>query len=100
MLAWFAAAVSLWLGARRHDSAFARGYQWLAGAAALYCASLIVQQVEGPAQGPTSGLSLADLPSLLAVAAAAVGIMLPVVAFVALMQRHLARGLAMGAVKG
>jgi diguanylate cyclase (GGDEF)-like protein len=76
MLAWFAAAVSLWLGARRHDSAFARGYQWLAGAAALYCAGLIVQQVEGPAQGPTSGLSLADLPSLLAVAAAAVGIML------------------------
>ena len=35
-----------------------------------------------------------------AIAAAAVGIMLPVVAFVALMQRHLARGLAMGAVKG
>ncbi len=33
-------------------------------------------------------------------AAAAVGIMLPIVAFVALMQRHLARGLAMGAVKG
>ncbi|MGH3151371.1 MAG: PAS domain-containing protein, partial [Streptosporangiaceae bacterium] len=76
MLAWFAAAVSLWLGARRHDSAFTRGYLWLAGAAALYGAGLIVQQVEGPAQGPTSGLSLADLPPLLAVVAAAVGIMM------------------------
>ncbi len=75
MLAWFAAAVSLWLGARRHDSAFARGYRWLAGAAALYCAGLIVQQVAGPAPGPISGLSLIDLPPLLAVAAAAVGIM-------------------------
>ncbi len=75
MLAWFAAAVSLWLGARRHDSAFARGYRWLAGAAALYCAGLIVQQVAEPAPGPISGLSLTGLPPLLAVAAAAVGIM-------------------------
>jgi multiple sugar transport system permease protein len=33
-------------------------------------------------------------------AAAAVGIMLPIVAFMMLMQRHLARGLAFGAVKG
>lgn len=33
-------------------------------------------------------------------AAAAIGIMLPIVAFMTLMQRHLARGLAMGAVKG
>ena len=27
MAAWFGAAVSLWLGARRYDSALARGYQ-------------------------------------------------------------------------
>jgi diguanylate cyclase (GGDEF)-like protein/PAS domain S-box-containing protein len=74
MLAWFAAAVSLWLGARRQASAFARGYRWLAGAAALYCAGLIIQQVLGSAVSPASGLSFADLPPLLAVASAAVGI--------------------------
>ena len=74
MLAWFAAAVSLWLGARRQPSAFARGYRWLAGAAALYCAGLIIQQVLGSALSPGAGLSFADLPPLLAVAAAAVGI--------------------------
>jgi diguanylate cyclase (GGDEF)-like protein len=76
MLAWFAAAVSLWLGARRHAHAFARGYRWLAAAAALYCAGVITQQVLGSALSPQSGLSLADLPSLLAVAAAALGIVM------------------------
>jgi diguanylate cyclase (GGDEF)-like protein/PAS domain S-box-containing protein len=76
MLAWFAAAVSLWLGARRYDHAFARGYRWLAGAAVLYCAGLITQQVLGSALTPDSGLSFADLPSLLAVAAAAIGIVM------------------------
>jgi diguanylate cyclase (GGDEF)-like protein len=76
MLAWLAAAVSLWLGARRQHSAFARGYRWLAGAAVLYCAGLISQQVLGTALNPGSGLSFADLPPLLAVAAAAVGIVM------------------------
>jgi len=76
MLAWFAAAVSLWLGARRYSSGLARGYRWLAGAAALYCAGLITQQFLGSALSPGSGLSFADLPPLLAVAAAAVGIVL------------------------
>src|ERR1700729_2972368 len=76
MLAWFAAAVSLWLGARQHNGAFVRGYRWLAGAAALYCAGLISQQVLGSALSPGAGLSFADLPPLLAVAAAAVGIVL------------------------
>jgi multiple sugar transport system permease protein len=33
-------------------------------------------------------------------AAAAIGIMLPIVVFMSFMQRHLARGLAMGAIKG
>ena len=33
-------------------------------------------------------------------AAAAVGIMLPIVAFMMALQRHLVRGLALGAVKG
>ena len=74
MLAWLAAAVSLWLGARRHSSGSARGFRWLAGAAGLYCAGLIIAQVLGPTLSPDSGLSFADLPSLLAVAAAAVGI--------------------------
>jgi diguanylate cyclase (GGDEF)-like protein/PAS domain S-box-containing protein len=72
LLAWLGAAVSLWLGARR-SGAFARGYLWLAGAAGLYCAGLVVQEVEGGTASPASGLSLADLPTLLAVAAAAVG---------------------------
>ena len=76
MLAWFAAAVSLWLGARRNGGAFARGYRWLAGAAALYCAGLITQQALGSALTPASGLSFADLPSLLAVVTAAVGIVM------------------------
>jgi diguanylate cyclase (GGDEF)-like protein/PAS domain S-box-containing protein len=76
MLAWLAAAVSLWLGARRHAHAFARGYRWLAAAAVLYCAGLVTQQVLGSTLSPGSGLSFADLPPLLAVAAAAVGIMM------------------------
>ena len=98
MLAWLAAAVSLWLGARRYApaggsgpaaaggkagsvvppgqrSAFARGYRWLAAAAVFYCAGLITQQVLGSVLSPQSGLSFADLPPLLAVVAAAVGIL-------------------------
>jgi diguanylate cyclase (GGDEF)-like protein/PAS domain S-box-containing protein len=65
MLAWCGAAASLWLGAQG-----LRGYRWLAGAALLWCAGLIAVQIEGP----PSGLAFADLPSLLAVAAAAIGI--------------------------
>ena len=88
MLAWFAAAASLWSGARRTVSAgfgagrvlpprkhsAARGYRWLAGGAALYCAALIIQRLLGGAPTPVSGLSFADLPSLLGLVAAAVGI--------------------------
>jgi diguanylate cyclase (GGDEF)-like protein len=74
MLAWCAAAVSLWLGARRHDGAIARGYRWLAGAAALYCLGLIITQLAGGALNPAQGLSFTDLPPLLALAAAATGI--------------------------
>jgi diguanylate cyclase (GGDEF)-like protein/PAS domain S-box-containing protein len=65
MLAWCGAAASLWLGAQG-----LRGYRWLAGAALLWCAGLVAVQIEGP----PSGLSFADLPSLLALAAAAIGI--------------------------
>ena len=74
ILAWCAAAVSLWLGARGHDGAIARGYRWLAGAAALYGAGLIIVMLSGGSLNPAPGLSFADLPPLLALAAVAVGI--------------------------
>ena len=73
MLAWCAAAVSLWLGARRYESAVARAYRWLAGGAALYCAGLVVQEILGGTLNPAPGLSFTDLPPLLALAAVAVG---------------------------
>ena len=65
MLAWFAAAVSLWLGACSPPAPFRRGYQWLAGAAALYCAGLIIPAVDGLAQGPVSG-AVAGRPAVAA----------------------------------
>ena len=74
MLAWCAAAVSLWLGARRYDSAVGRAYRWLAVGAALYCAGLVIQGILGGTLNPAPGLSFTDLPSLLALAAVAVGI--------------------------
>src|SRR5690349_9161115 len=74
MLAWFAAAVSLWLGARRYQGAVARGYRWLAAGAALYCSGLVVQGVLGGTLNPAPGLSFTDLPPLLALAAVAIGI--------------------------
>jgi diguanylate cyclase (GGDEF)-like protein/PAS domain S-box-containing protein len=74
MLAWCAAAVSLWLGARRYDGAVARAYRWLAAGAALYCAGLVVAGILGGTLNPAAGLSFTDLPSLLALAAVAVGI--------------------------
>src|SRR6476469_132722 len=74
MLAWLAAAVSLWLGARRYDAAVARGYRWLAAGAALYCSGLVVQGILGGTLNPAPGLSFTDLPPLLALAAIAVGI--------------------------
>src|SRR5690242_12817265 len=74
MLAWFAAAVSLWLGARRYDHAIGRAYQWLAGGAALYCSGLVVTEALGGTTNPAPSLSFTNLPSLLALAATAVGI--------------------------
>ena len=73
MLAWCAAAVSLWLGARRYDSAVGRAYRWLAGGAALYCAGLVIQGILGGTLNPAPDLSFTDLPPLLALAALAVG---------------------------
>ncbi len=74
MLAWCAAAVSLWLGARRYESAVARAYRWLAAGAALYCSGLVVQGILGGTLNPAPGLSFTDLPPLLALAAVAIGI--------------------------
>jgi diguanylate cyclase (GGDEF)-like protein/PAS domain S-box-containing protein len=74
MLAWLAATVSLWLGARRYEAAVARGYRWLAAGAALYCAGLVVQGILGGTLNPAPGLSFTDLPPLLALAALAIGI--------------------------
>ena len=73
MLAWCAAAVSLWLGARRYEGALARGYLWLTAGAALYCAGLVVQGILGGTLNPAPNLSFTDLPQLLALAAVAVG---------------------------
>jgi diguanylate cyclase (GGDEF)-like protein/PAS domain S-box-containing protein len=73
MLAWFAAAVSLWLGARRYDHAIGRAYQWLAGGAALYCSGLVVIEALGGTTNPAPGLSFTNLPALLGLAATAVG---------------------------
>jgi len=74
MVAWCAAAVSLWLGARQHDGAIARAYRWLAGGGVLYAAGLIIAQLSGGSLNPAPGLAFADLPPLLALAAVAVGI--------------------------
>jgi diguanylate cyclase (GGDEF)-like protein/PAS domain S-box-containing protein len=73
MLAWFAAAVSLWLGARRYDHAVGRAYRWLAVGAALYCAGLVVVGIRGSSLNPAPGLSFTDLLPLMALAAIAVG---------------------------
>jgi len=73
MLAWCAAAVSLWLGARRYNDAVGRAYRWLAVGAVLYCAGLVIVGILGMSLNPAPGLSFTDLPPLLALAALAVG---------------------------
>jgi hypothetical protein len=60
MLAWFAAAVSLWLGARRYDHATGRAYQWLAAGAGLYCSGLVVLELLGGTLNPAPGLSFTN----------------------------------------
>src|SRR5262249_59740421 len=49
-------------------------YRWLAAGAALYCSGLVVEGILGVSPTPAPGLSFTDLPPLLALAAAAVGI--------------------------
>ncbi|HUN31161.1 MAG TPA: sensor domain-containing phosphodiesterase [Trebonia sp.] len=74
-LATAAAAVGLWVGARRHRATVARGYRWLSGAALFWCAGLVMQLVMARSLGSSAAPSLADVAPLLALAAIAVGIM-------------------------
>jgi len=74
MLAAAGAVVGLWGGAARYTGTVARGYRWLGGAALFWLAGLIVSQVlSGSLTAGT--LSLADVAPLLALAAAATGVM-------------------------
>ena len=76
MLAMAGAAVSLWAGAARHSGPVARGYRWLSVAALFWCVGLIMDTVlAGPLSSSAAPLSLADVPPLLALAAAATGVM-------------------------
>jgi diguanylate cyclase (GGDEF)-like protein/PAS domain S-box-containing protein len=76
MLAMAGAAVSLWAGAAQHSGPVARGYRWLSAAALFWCAGLIMDTVlAGPLSSSAAPLSLADVAPLLALAAAATGIM-------------------------
>src|SRR5215471_16874024 len=76
MLAMAGAAVSLWAGAARHSGPVARGYRWLSAAALFWCAGLIIDTVlAGSLSSSAAPLSLADVAPLLALAAAATGIM-------------------------
>ena len=76
-----AVALILWLAARRRSGRVRLAYLWLAGAAALWCLGVITQQAVGvPLSGVPMGLTLADLPPLLALAAAVTGVMVLVTA--------------------
>ena len=77
MLAMAGAVVSLWVGATRHSGPVARGYRWLSAAALFWLAGLIMDTVlAGPLSSSAAPLSLADVAPLLALAAAATGVML------------------------
>jgi diguanylate cyclase (GGDEF)-like protein/PAS domain S-box-containing protein len=73
-LAFAAAVVSLWYGARRHTGTVARGYRWLGGAALLGCAGLIVTMaLAGSLSSSGAPLSLADVAPLLSLGAFGIG---------------------------
>jgi PAS domain-containing protein len=76
MLATAGAVAGLWAGARRYSGPVARGYRWLGGAALFWCAGLIVDSVlAGTLSSSAPPPSLADVAPLLALAAAATGVM-------------------------
>jgi diguanylate cyclase (GGDEF)-like protein/PAS domain S-box-containing protein len=75
------AAISLWLGARRQTGRVRLGYLWLAAVAALGCLGVITQEILAtPISGVSVGLTFADLPSLLALLAAVIGVAMLAVA--------------------
>ncbi len=70
-----AAALSLWLAARRQSGRIRLAYRWLGGAAAFWCLGVIAQQALGvPLSGVAVGLTFADLPPLVALAAVVAGV--------------------------
>ena len=76
MLAAAGAVVGLWTGAARHSGPVARGYRWLGGAALFWLVGLIVSTaLAGLLSSTSAPPSLADVAPLLALAAAATGIM-------------------------
>ncbi|HEX9039417.1 MAG TPA: EAL domain-containing protein [Trebonia sp.] len=75
MLATAGAVAGLLVGAMGHTGAVARGYRWLAAAAAFWLAGLIITVLAGPIGSTVGTLSLADVPPLLGLATAAAGAM-------------------------
>jgi diguanylate cyclase (GGDEF)-like protein len=73
LLAAAGAVFGLWSGASRHTGTVARGYRWLGGTALFWFAGLVVDMVL--AGQLSSSPSLADVAPLLALGAAAIGIM-------------------------
>jgi diguanylate cyclase (GGDEF)-like protein/PAS domain S-box-containing protein len=70
-----AAALILWLAARRRAGRARLAYLWLGGAAGFWCLGVIVQQALGaPLSGVAVGLTAGDLPPLLALLAAVAGV--------------------------
>src|SRR5215813_4311242 len=74
VLAAAGAAVSLWRGAERYTGPPRRAYRWFAVAAALWGVGVITaHELAVPVGAAALPLSFGDLPSLLALAATAVG---------------------------
>ena len=75
------AALTLWLAARRRAGRSRLAYLWFSGAAGFWCLGVIAQQVLGaPLSGVAVGLTLADLPPLLALIAVVAGVVVLVAA--------------------
>jgi diguanylate cyclase (GGDEF)-like protein/PAS domain S-box-containing protein len=75
VLAAAGAVIALWTGARRYSGPVARGYRWLGVAALFWFAGLIVYAVLAGQNSSATPQGLADVAPLLALAAAATGIM-------------------------
>jgi diguanylate cyclase (GGDEF)-like protein/PAS domain S-box-containing protein len=75
VLAFAAATVSLWFGARRHSGNATRGYRWLGVAALVDGAGVIVSMaLAGSLSSSGDPMSLADVAPLIGLAAMTIGI--------------------------